>query len=182
MEARRGSFGVTYTGRKYWPQDPRPEDVSIYDIAHHLSLLCRYTGAAKKFYSVAEHSVWVSCLVPPEHAFVALMHDAAEAYVNDLARPVKAALGSAYADLEAVNWRAIAMAFDLPMTLPDCVLEADERIYANEKQALFGLTPPEWGAGIEPYPDITILAVPSERAERMFLRAFAQLQRQRQAV
>jgi hypothetical protein len=76
---------------------------------------------------------------------------------NDLTRSVKAAMGSAYADLEARNWRAITTAFGLPMALPDCVKVADERIYANEKQALFGLTPPEWGAGVgEPFRDILI--------------------------
>jgi len=180
-EARKGTFCVTFGGRKYYPEDPRPEDVSIYDIAHHLSMLCRYTGAVRKFYSVAEHSVWVSHLVPSEHQFVALMHDAAEAYINDLARSVKGAL-PAYADLEARNWAVIAQVFGLPLTLPPSVREADERIFKNETAALYGLTPPDWGAGIEPYDDVVILAVRPERAERMFLRRFAQLQRMREAV
>src|SRR5258708_302056 len=86
---RRGNWMQTYTGRAYWPADPRAEDVCIEDIAHALSLLCRYTGHCKRFYSVAEHSILISQVVPPEYAFFGLMHDAQEAYINDLARPIK---------------------------------------------------------------------------------------------
>lgn len=79
----------TYSGGKFWPLDPRVEEVHLEDIAHHLSMICRYGGAVSRYYSVAEHSVLVSLYVPPEYAKEALLHDAAEAYVGDLVRPLK---------------------------------------------------------------------------------------------
>lgn len=65
---RRGDWIQTFTGRRFWPLDPRPEDVCIEDIAHALSLKCRFGGHCTRFYSVAEHSVHVSNYVPAEFA------------------------------------------------------------------------------------------------------------------
>lgn len=83
------SWIMSYTGRKFWPLDPRAEDIDIVDIAHALSNICRFTGHVRTFYSVAEHCVLASRHVPPEHALAALLHDASEAYLCDIARPVK---------------------------------------------------------------------------------------------
>jgi len=69
--------------------DPKPDDILITDIAHSLSNICRYTGHTKKFLSVAQHSVMVSLLLPPELKLLGLLHDATEAYLTDLAAPVK---------------------------------------------------------------------------------------------
>lgn len=79
----------TYTGRKFRPLDPDPEDIFIEDIAHALSLTNRYTGHTDKAYSVAEHSVLVSEIVPQPLRLIALLHDASEAYLCDIATPVK---------------------------------------------------------------------------------------------
>jgi 5'-deoxynucleotidase YfbR-like HD superfamily hydrolase len=89
MEDRKGPFQVCASGRKWWPLDPRPEDFEIGDIAHHLAMTCRYGGATRDFYSVAEHSVLVSRHVDPKIALSGLMHDAAEAVVSDIIRPLK---------------------------------------------------------------------------------------------
>lgn len=106
----------TYTGRTIRPLDPDPDDIVIEDIAHALSQLCRFTGHTRKFSSVAEHCVRVSWLVPRELALEALLHDASEAYLSDIARPVKKAPGFAetYLKYEAQLERAIATAFGLP--------------------------------------------------------------------
>lgn len=80
---------VTYSGRRFFPFDPHPADVELVDIAHALSLVCRFGGHCARFYSVAQHSVLVSHLVAPSIALHGLMHDAAEAYVGDVIRPIK---------------------------------------------------------------------------------------------
>lgn len=86
----------TYTGRVIDVLDPQPENIDIKDIAHHLSLICRFNGACEEHYSVAQHSVLVMHLVPEGTTLgirlEALLHDAAEAYVGDLTSPVKIAL------------------------------------------------------------------------------------------
>ena len=80
---------VTFTGKLVNPLDLTPQDVDIRDIAHHLSNMCRWQGATRHFYSVAEHCVHVSRLVPTGYALLALLHDAAEAYMGDAIRPIK---------------------------------------------------------------------------------------------
>ena len=81
---------ITFTGKIIDPINPDPEDIDIRDIAHSLSQQCRFTGHTSEFYSVAEHSVLVSEAVPARDAALGLMHDATEAYLADLAKPIKA--------------------------------------------------------------------------------------------
>lgn len=109
----------TYTGRTIRPLAPDPDDICIEDIAHALSNQCRFTGHTRKFSSVAEHSVRVSWLVPEEFRLEALLHDASEAYLSDIARPVKKAPGFAetYLKYEFALERAIALRFALPARL-----------------------------------------------------------------
>ncbi len=83
-DVRRGDWIQVRSGRKFHPLDPRPEDVDINDIAHALSNLCRFTGHCTDFYSVAQHSVIASQIVPPASALAALLHDASEAYMGDI--------------------------------------------------------------------------------------------------
>jgi len=85
----RGPWIQTFTGRRFHPLSPQTTDIVIEDIAHALSMICRYAGHTRKFYSVAEHSVIVSLHVPPEYAREALLHDASEAYIGDVSRPIK---------------------------------------------------------------------------------------------
>lgn len=89
MNERKGDWIQTYTGRQFWPLDPKPEEVCIEDIAHALSQQCRYAGHTIRFYSVAQHSVEIALRVPRAAALWGLLHDAAEAYLVDLPRPVK---------------------------------------------------------------------------------------------
>src|SRR5690242_11754504 len=92
-QPRRGDWMQTYTGRRFWPLDPRVDDIDIGDIAHHLSLVCRFAGACREFYSVAQHCVGVSYVCDPKDALWGLLHDAAEAYVGDMVRPLKRSPG-----------------------------------------------------------------------------------------
>jgi 5'-deoxynucleotidase YfbR-like HD superfamily hydrolase len=84
-------FILTYTGKVFPYDDVSPDNIDIRDIAHSLSHLCRYTGHTTMFYSIAQHSLLVSEKMPggPEEKLVGLLHDAAEAYTNDLASPLK---------------------------------------------------------------------------------------------
>ena len=78
--SRNGDWLQTFTGKAFFPLDPRPEEMDIFDIAHALSNLCRYGGHCNKFYSVAEHSVLVSILCRlyygEQVALQGLLHDA----------------------------------------------------------------------------------------------------------
>ncbi len=143
---RIGSFMQTYTGRQYWPMDPRPHEVHIEDIAHSLSLQCRYAGHCLRYYSVAEHSVLIARSLAakhaPEVALAGLLHDAPEAYCVDIPRPLKPYLTN-YRAIEQDNWLAIATRFCLPAELPDEVHDADNRIIADE---LVNLVPMPWHA------------------------------------
>ena len=80
---------LTYTGKRFFIAIPELWDFCLEDIAHSLSQLCRFTGHTKELYSVAQHSVLVSRLVKPKNKLAALLHDAPEAYTNDLSRPIK---------------------------------------------------------------------------------------------
>lgn len=148
MTVRKGDWIQTFTGRQYWPLDPRPEDVDVQDIAHHLSNLCRFTGACKRFYSVAEHSVHVSYLVPVEFALYGLLHDAAEAYCNDIARPVKRSI-EGYAEIEALNetaiWEALGCIHpDLHLSVRPLLKQADNAILVAEQAALMAPCAHRW--------------------------------------
>ena len=106
------SWIETYSGIKVNLVNPYPSTIRITDIAHSLSMLCRYTGHTKQFYSVAQHSVYVSLLVPPPQKLPALLHDSAEAYLGDVSTPLKHLLPD-YARLEYRMWRTIIEKYGL---------------------------------------------------------------------
>lgn len=134
---RPGSFMQTFSGRKFWPLDPRAEEVHIEDIAHALSMQCRYGGHCTRFYSVAEHSVLMArTFANRDLALWALLHDAAEAYVADVPRPLKRFLPG-YKEAENKVMTAICDRFGLPHEMPERVKYADECILADEiRQAM----------------------------------------------
>ncbi len=143
QKPRDGSWIQTYTGIQFWPLDPRPEEIDIRDVAHSLSLLCRFNGHCHRFYSVAEHCLHVSALVAPEHGLWGLLHDAAEAYVSDIPRPIKQHLDH-IKRIEGQLLRTIAERFALPSEIPEDVNEADSIMLATEKHALMAQEPTPW--------------------------------------
>lgn len=115
----------------------RESDIEIEDIAHHLSMLCRYTGGVSRFYSVAEHSVRVAHYLPTELQLVGLLHDATEAYLGDVDRELKhSPLMEAYRQAEARAWAVIAVKFSLPALEPDEVKRVDNAILYMEASVL----------------------------------------------
>lgn len=170
---QRGEWMQTRAGLAYWPLDPKPEEILIDDIAHALGMLCRYGGHCRRFYSVAEHSVLVSKLVPKEHALLGLLHDATEAYLVDIPRPVKRMLPQ-YQELEEINWRAIAAKFRLPISMPPCIKEADLAVCLAEQKALMTPAPYPWSiTGAIPKVDIECL--PPAAAASHFLERFYEI-------
>ena len=167
----------TRSGRKFFPITPDPEAIDIGDIAHALSNICRYTGHVSRFYSVAEHSVWVSMFVPAQDALAGLLHDASEAYLCDVARPVKHHPDmSGYRTAEKHLERVILERFGLPGELPKSVHEADNRMLTTEAQELMAPLHPDWkksGALLSPYSiPGNALGWPPELAKKKFLARF----------
>lgn len=179
MSERRGEWIQTFTGRRFWPLDPRPEDISITDIAHALSMKCRYGGHCLAFYSVAEHSVLLSQHVAPAHALWALLHDAAEAYLADVPKPVKPDLPG-WKALEAAVMASVCARFRLPADEPAEVKEADFRILADEKVAIME-DGPAWSRLPAPLGAV-IRCLPPAEAKRAFLDRFAELSADRHGV
>lgn len=137
---RRGDWMLTSTGRRFWPLDPRPEDIDIEDIATALTHVARYGGQTRRHYSVAQHSVhladWFSARHFHELAPYALLHDAAEAYLGDVIRPIKPELAG-YGAIEARLEAMILERFGLRGPIPAEVKDADTRIIGDEMRYLF---------------------------------------------
>ncbi|KRE02580.1 hypothetical protein ASE61_14975 [Bosea sp. Root670] len=151
MIARLGDWIQTFSGRQFWPLDPRPEEIAIEDIAHALAHDCRFGGHCRRFYSVAEHSVLLARAVAPDLRLAALMHDSPEGYLRDLVRPVKRTMPS-YRAAETAIWLAICARFGLPIDLPAEVHEADNRILVDERQQNMAPPPAPWNSeeNVEP--------------------------------
>lgn len=137
---------MTYTGVVYTPHEPKTEDIRIADIAHALSMICRYGGHTRWFYSVAEHSVLVSKMVPREYALEALLHDAAEAYVGDMIIPMKSHWTmTEFKRIEKLNDLTMRIKFGLPHEESAIVKQADTNIREIEWTTLMMPIPPEMG-------------------------------------
>lgn len=127
----------TFTGKKFYPFDPQPDQICIEDIAHALSLKCRFSGHLKYHYSVAEHSLNVAELVPRELKIHALLHDAAEAYLPDMPRPIKHdPRMKFYREMEDKIQAAICRRFGLPHETPKEIKEADTVMLVTEAEQL----------------------------------------------
>ncbi len=164
-----GHWITTYTGKKLHYLNPLPEEIDIKDIAHALSLNCRFGGHCKIFYSVAEHSVRVANLVETKYKFRALLHDAAEAYIHDLPRPIKMDL-SDYKTLEATLQDSIFLKFGISSDGDEEVKYADYRLLATEARDLMDNTN-DWFE-LPPPLDSKVLPWNWELGEEAFLKFF----------
>ena len=155
--------------------DPAGSRFQLRDIAQGLGNACRFAGQCSSFYSVAEHSWHASFLVPQSLAFAALMHDAAEAFIGDVTRPLKSLL-PAYKDIEREIERVIAERFALAdLCSHPIVKTVDLRLLAAEQAAMMPAHDDTWSgmAGID-VPEIDFkLWSPPEAARRWLLRAEA---------
>lgn len=173
----------TYQQKLFDFSNINPKAVCEIDIAQSLSHLCRFNGHTEKFYSVAEHSVLVSLALEHKYpddtelAFYGLMHDAQEAYVGDVATPLKSMLPD-FRHLEQQVWdHAIAPRFNLPCTLPWQVKAADRRMLSTEVVQLLEQNPfgSDWQLSHEPYSigeGIEVKALEPKVARNLFLARF----------
>lgn len=173
MTERKGDWMQTYTGRQFWPIDPRPDEIHIEDIAHALSMMCRYNGHCRTFYSVAEHSILVSEHIPPEHALWGLLHDASEAYIADIVRPAKRFIAG-YCEAEDRIMSAVCERFGLSPTMPAEVKRVDNAILADEQRCIMAAPPAQWTLP-EPALGVEIIGWTPWQAEERFLARYAEL-------
>lgn len=132
---KSGTF-QTATGRTIDLLNPTLQQISIDDIGHALSNLCRFGGHTYPFYSVAQHSCLVAALAPPPLKLAALLHDASEAYLGDVIKPLKSLLGATYTTLEDEFMQVIGDKFGIPQSDFAAVLEYDLRALEIEDEAL----------------------------------------------
>ena len=168
---RYGYWLLTYTGQKFYPMDPRPEEIRIEDIAHSLANICRFGGHSLRFYSVAQHSIIVSraCTQAP---FQGLLHDATEAYCGDIIRPIKINMPE-YRELESRIWLVVCERFGLAPKMHPEVKVNDNRALMTERRDILVHSDHEWSLAKD-YPPLTdtIFPDPPTVAESVFLTEF----------
>ena len=169
-------FITTGSGQHFYFCNSGPDIVYIEDIALALSNLCRFTGHLDEFYSVAQHSVLARYLVPSEFALEALLHDASEAYCNDIAAPLKALLPD-YRGIEKWVEGLISQKFGTPETISPEVKQADLIMLATERRDLFIDDDTEWAIlrGIQPTNEFTINPLLPRQARKLFMERWHEL-------
>lgn len=173
LNENRSGWIQTYTGIAFYPMQPRPEEIDVIDIAHALSMLCRFAGHVERFYSIAEHCVHIHDWIEDEYKFAALMHDSSEAYLVDIPKPVKNYLNE-YVLIEKNLEAAIFAKYNIPYPFHPRVKEGDNRILIDERNALLKKPPMLWNHEPEPL-GIKIQNWSPEVAKEQFLDRFNKL-------
>ncbi len=166
---------LTISGRYFNFLTPEENEFSIADIAYALSNQGRFTGHTSEFYSVAQHCVLCSYLVPEQDRLAALLHDAAEAFLGDVSAPLKQLLPD-YRAIEARVEAAVLPRLGVPLPLPASVKHADLVMLATEQAFLMPGHDDEWPLtnGISPAFDC-IIPWESKKARQAFLDRYAEL-------
>lgn len=165
------NFMTTISGKRINYENPTVEMFDITDIAHSLSNICRFGGHIRRHYSVAQHSVMVSNLVPHHLALAALLHDASEAYLSDIVRPAKRMLPQ-YKDLELKFQGVLEERFAVTFDHEEIHIADNKALYAEALHFYGNID--NWGLdGFEHYATITPLH--AEHARLMFMCRFSEL-------
>jgi 5'-deoxynucleotidase YfbR-like HD superfamily hydrolase len=174
VNVAKGPTITLASGRLFDFVDPQGSEFTIEDIAHGLAHICRYAGQCKRFFSVAEHSILVSETVH-EFAYEALLHDAAEAFLGDITRPLKQLLPE-FRRVEARVEVAIVDRFGMDPRFRKIVKEADLRVLAAEQAQVMAPGCADWAiaARIQPAP-VIVRHLDPPTAKREFLSRFEQL-------
>lgn len=166
------TYICTYLGNRFYPLEGRIDQVHLEDIAHGLAYQCRFNGQTSEFYSIAQHSLMVADIISAEHPelrLAALLHDASEAYLGDVVKPLKALLPD-YKDIERRVEEIIAKAYGISDIFNPLIKRADMIALATEKRDLMPHSAEDWSylKGYEPLRD-AITAWSPEQAKRAFL-------------
>lgn len=164
----------TFTGRYFNLESPLPGQVDIRDIAWALSNICRFGGHSLGFYSVAQHSVLVSRIVPPAAARAGLLHDAVEAYFGDVVKPLKNLLPDyrrLEAQAEAVIMRKLGVDAELEIYHEE-IKRADMIALATEKRDITAAAHHDWGGldGVAPLATQIVPLAPQAAFNEFLLR------------
>jgi hypothetical protein len=170
INTSRGPWIRTYSGLKFHPLDPRPEDICILDIATALSRLCRFAGHPKFFWSVGQHSIACSMMVGNDHAPGALLHDATEAYLVDLPKPVKV-LCEQYQSLESSLAAVISDKFQVCTDHP-VIHSVDVLALASDQSVLLPDHPEDMPVEPNPYYCSMVKAEPMDEVKHKFINLF----------
>lgn len=193
-DRNRGEWLQTYGGRAFYPNDPRPEDININDIAHSLARICRFNGHIRgDWYSVAQHGVLVAQAIEawggtPDEVFAGLNHDDGEAYLGDVIWPLKCSARMAgYREMEREAEAVVAARFAIADLMPPIVKRADLVVLATEKRDIVNGSVHAVGLEVaaareqlgawhcdtfEPLGQ-RIVGLPPREAEALFLESFA---------
>lgn len=169
---------LTRSGQYFDFNQPERYELNIEDIAHGLSQCCRFVGQCRVFYSVAQHSVYVSQIVAPAFALAGLLHDAAEAFLGDVSRPLKRLLPD-YRAIEQRVERALFEKLGIPYPLPQAVKYADGSMLRLEQRALMPPHGDAWECDVFQLPEGIILneatALSPEEAFHAFMERYVEL-------
>jgi hypothetical protein len=136
---------------------------------------CRFSGHCNEFYSVAQHSVYVSYIADFEDALWGLLHDASEAYLIDVPRPLKrSGKFDSYLEYEKKVQKAVCNRFDLSWEEPKSVKKADAILLATETRDLMYPIREDWVQIEEPLP-FKINPLPPVEAKKLFVKRFFEL-------
>lgn len=176
----RGPWMTTFTAKRFYPMNPDPAKITIEDIAHALSNTCRWNGHTTVYYSVAQHCIAASVVAATPYRMAMLLHDAAEAYMGDLVRPLKRGtdMGRQFAVIEDRVQEAVLVAFNVEAPPRKkqkywdnrCLIaEADDLINQDWIEALRDRLK------VERFPHEMIIPLTPTQAEQAFLCRFVEL-------
>lgn len=183
QHGRSGDWFATYSGTQFYLTDPHPGDVLIKDIAHALSMVCRFGGHTREFYSVAQHCVHCSELVESwgteneELQLHTLLHDASEAYLGDVVRPLKYSMPD-YLQLEERMMEVIYQGLDLSLPCEGeqrIIKEADDTLLMTERRDFINHRNLKWGIHQKPLETLRLTSLSPTAAEYQFITRYDNL-------
>jgi hypothetical protein len=176
LGTKKDAWIETYTGRRFNVFEPDIRNINIMDIAHSLSMCTRFNGHLNQYYSVAEHSIYVSELVPKEFALAGLLHDASEAYLSDVPRPIKAMIP----EIKLIENNVITLIFKkYGVTEYSDIITYIDRSLCLTEAVQSNMNTYDWIEGSDDYDlqNITLSYLPWSIAKQDFLNLFDKLTR-----